>query len=364
MIKQRSCLYILALLLLSTLARAQVSSCEETLNSARNELAQGHLYGIPALLKPCLDRGFNKSQKIEAYWLLTRTYLLIDDPISAEDSYLKLLSLDPEYDIDEERDPVDVVYLSEKFTTTPIFILFAKTGVNLTQPNVIHNFGVDNTDFSSESYSNKIGFNLAAGSEFNMSDNFSLGLEFQIAFQNYSYSNNLFNNDLQRFDENLTVVNVPIYFKYRFKVNKFTPFVYAGFSNDLILNSQAELELIDRELATGDENSSEFSVTGPEIGLTEQRNFYNYSVIGGIGANYRIGYNYLFVDIRYAFGLTNIVNIDNQYDNPELLYRYGYVDDYKRLSNIMISVGYIYPLYKPRKKSEKVGFLRQIFNKN
>jgi len=354
----------LAFLLLSFSVQSQVSSCEETLNDARNNLEEGHLYGIPALLKPCLDRGFNKSQKIQAYWLLTRTYLLIDDPISAEDSYLKLLSLDPEYDIDEEGDPVDVVYLSRKFTTTPIFILFAKAGVNFAQPSTIHNFGVDNTNFSSEEYSSRLGLNFAVGSEFNMSDHLSLGLELQYSFQNYSYSNSLFNNDIQQFDENMNIFNIPIYLKYRFKLNKFWPFVYAGFSNDFILNSQAELQLIDREVAEGDENSAEFSVTGPQVSLTDQRNFYNYSLIGGIGAKYRIGYNYLFLDIRYVYGLTNIVNIENQYSNSELLYRYGYVDDYKRLNNLMISFGYIYPLYKPRKKSDKVGFLRQILNKN
>jgi len=342
---------------------AQESSCIEVLTKARESFERGHLYGIPAQLKPCLDGGFNKSQRIEAYYLLSRVYLLIDDPISAEDSYLKLLKLDPEYNIDEDRDPVDIVYLDKKFTTTPIFVLFAKAGANLTKPQVIHNFGVDNTALTQESYSGNVGFQFAAGAELNINDHFSLGLEFMLAQKRYLYENNLFNGDIQTLEERLLMVSAPIYVKYRIEFQKIRPFVYLGYSNEYFFSAQGNLSLIDKVSSVSDEDMAEFPVTGPDVNMIDQRNSFNSSLLAGIGSNYRIGYNYVFIDIRYSLGLSNIVDIDSQYANEELLYKYGYVDDYKRLNSIEIMFGFVKPLYKPRKKSSKKNLLKRLFNK-
>lgn len=360
----RGCLF-LAFITLTTgsLLHAQELSCNEILVKARESFDAGHLYGIPSTLKPCIDNGFDKSQKIQAYYLLSRTYLLIDDPISAEDSYLKLLKLDPEYKINEDLDPVDIVYLSNKFTSTPIFVLFAKAGLNFSSANPIQNFGTDNTVTSNENYKSEIGFQVGAGGELNISDNLSLGLEFDFIRNTYSYTNTFFNNDRQSFEENLTVLSLPVFLKYRVRVNKIMPFVYVGISNDLIITSNASVELIDRVGASsGGEDIAEFSVTGPDVSMANLRNAYNTSVLAGIGSNYRVGYNYFFIDIRYTMGLTNFVDQDNQYSNEELLYKYAYVDDYKKLNHLSISFGMVKPLYKPRKKTKRVkGFIKNIF---
>ncbi len=346
-----------------SLLQAQELSCSEVLVKARESFDAGHLYGIPSTIKPCLDNGFDKSQKIQAYFLLARTYLLIDDPISAEDSYLKLLRLDPEYKINADLDPVDIVYLSNKFTTTPIFVLFAKAGFNFSTANAIQNYGTDNTSLSNEVYKSEVGFQAGVGGELNISDNLSLGLEFNFLRNSYSYSNTFFNNDSQSFEENQTYISVPVFLKYRVRVNKLMPFVYVGISNDLLLTANANVQLVDKVGAAGPgEDVAEFSVTGPDVNMDELRNAYNTSVLAGLGTNYRVGYNYFFIDIRYTLGLSNFVNPDNQYANEELLYKYAFVDDYKKLNHVSISFGLVKPLYKPRKKTKRVkGFLKNIF---
>ena len=118
---------------------AQSSECEQSLNQASDEFNAGHFSGIPALLKPCLEgNSFTNEQLVRAYLLLCQSYLINDDPISAEDSYLKLLKADPEYVATNEKDPVDVVYLSKKFTTTPIFTPHFKIGPNFSTQSLIH----------------------------------------------------------------------------------------------------------------------------------------------------------------------------------------------------------------------------------
>ena len=340
-------------------------TCGETLNKARDSFNSGHLYEIPALLKPCLDNGFNKDQKIEAYWLLTRTYLFIDDPISAEDSYLKLLKQDPEYQIDPERDPVDMVYLSKKFKTTPIFVLYTKLGTNLSTVSLIHNYGVDNTSATNESYQSKLGFHFGGGGELNASDKLSLGLELNFFRRSYSYSNMLFISDKQTFQENRTGIDLPLFIKYRWDFVKIRPYVYAGIGFTYLLSSKATVKLTDR-VGSDINDLSEIPVTGPPVDLKSVRRAFTRFAHIGAGVNYRIGYNYLVLDVRYMAGLSNMTDEEGQYSNPTLLYKYGYVDDDKRLNNFSLSVGFVKPLYKPRKieKTSVKGIFSRLFKKN
>jgi hypothetical protein len=128
----------LMLLMPTQILFGQTDDCEQTLTTALDEFNAGHFYGLSAILKPCIDNGFTLEQQQRAYLLLAQTYLLIDDPIGAEDSYLKLLKANPEFVTDEARDPIDVVYLSKKFTAAPIFSLFGRVGGNISIARVIH----------------------------------------------------------------------------------------------------------------------------------------------------------------------------------------------------------------------------------
>src|SRR5260370_16572863 len=116
----------------------QDSGCEQTLNRASVEFEAGRFFDLPAILKPCLDNGFSKEQKIRAYLLLTQAYLVLDNPTAAENSYLQLLKADPEYIANPVRDPIDVYYLSKKFTSTPIFTPHFRAAVNTSLPITIH----------------------------------------------------------------------------------------------------------------------------------------------------------------------------------------------------------------------------------
>lgn len=356
---------ILILFLLKTNLQAQ-SGCGENLTKARQTFSEGHFYEVPAILQECVKTGLNKTQKIQAYLLLTRTYLFIDDPDNAESSYLSLLRLDPEFKVSPETDPIDLVYLSQKFKTTPIFKLYAKVGVNFSSAMAIQNFGVDNTSSSLEEYSPRGGFHFGAGGELNLTNNFSLGLEMNFLRKSYSYQNELFGGDMQEFIETQTLLESSIFVKYRQNYNKFEPFIYVGYSPGLLLGSNGELDLIDKTNTVFDDgNSTEVPVTGPSEDLDPLRVSANRSVFGGGGFNYKLGYNYLSFDLRYSRGLNNIVDPEGQYSNSTLLYKFGFVDDDKRLSSFMISVGYVYPLYKPRKikKGNTKNFLKSIFNK-
>lgn len=355
-------------LAINTASRGQ-GACSQTLIDARTEFEAGHLYGIPAILKPCLDKGFSKQERIQAYWLLTRTYLIIDDPISAENSYLELLKLDPEYIIDEDNDPIEMVYLSKKFTTTPIFTwTIGKAGVSLSKPVIINQYGVDNTFSSNEAYKYKVGFQLGGAIDLNISDQFSLCAEVLYSQKKYEYNNLLFVQDELNYIELQHWVDLPFYLKYTIEKNKFYPFVYAGYSVNLALGASANVKFINIEGAVG-ESTTNLPVTGPPIKLGDKREFFNTSLIFGVGARYRIGYHYLSFEVRSLMGLTNVLNIDNQYVkngndySDELLFRYAKAESDFRMNSYSIMFGFVKPLYKPRKKTDRVGPFSRIFKK-
>ena len=341
--------------------------CSEFLSEAQDSFEDGRFYGIPSLLKPCLDNGFTKEQKIQAYWILTQTYLLIDDPIGAEDSYLKLLHEDPEYQVDPVNDPIDVLYLSEKFITTPIFSFGVKAGLNFSDVAVINNYGVGNTTPGSisDQYTPKVGFQTGGIGKLNFNPSISLGLEVIYSFKSFLYESHLFDDPNIPFDEDLLKsiesqnwIDIPIYLKYSFVKRRWRPNLYAGVALNFLFHAESEITLLNR-LVDGEGIVSELPVSGPNVDFSEQRNFTNASLVLGGGINYKINLNYIFFDVRYMAGLNNLLNIENQYRQVggnysfETYARYGYVDDDFRLNNIAFSIGFVKPIYKPRKVKPK-----------
>lgn len=345
---------LIALVCLTGMAWGQVS-CGETLNQAQNRFDNGDFYSIPAMLKPCLDNGFSDQQKVEAYWLLTQTYLFLDDPISAEDSYLKLLKKDPLFEVNKDLDPVDVVYLSEKFTTRPRFVLSTHFGLNLTMIDVIHPYSLTAVEGIDE-YSAKVGIQGGVSVEYIISDNLSAGFELNVMQRQYQFSKSLFSVDFQEFSETQTILDLPLIVRYRFDAGKFTPFIYGGISGHYLLGATGEAVLYDRirSFQSGAEDGfSEFQVDGPAVDLSDQRQSLTYSFVAGAGVLIPLKYNFIKLDLRIMQGMKNIVNEDNHYGNNELIFRYAYIDDFKRLNNVLINVGFVKPLYKPRRIKRK-----------
>ena len=282
-------------------------ACTQTLSQAQDQFEEGHLYEIPAILKECLDGGFSKQERIQAYWLLTRTYLIIDDPISAENSYIELLRESPEYEIDEENDPIEIVYLSKKFTTTPIFeFTLLKAGVNFSIPSIITEYGAYNTTNNSEAYSWGTRFQLGPAIDYNINDNFSLSLELLFSLKSFSSEITYFNRDKLEYSENQTWVDIPLYVRYERKFGNWVPYVYGGYSINLLLNSSANSIFTNAEQSGVDASIVTRTSEVNNVTISDQRKIFNTSWLTGIGTRYRIGYRYISLEARYNGGMTTL----------------------------------------------------------
>jgi hypothetical protein len=355
--RMRKYLFITFFFLMIGKTYAQEELCATVLQQAQEEFIAGRFYSIPSLLKVCLDNGFTREQKKDAYLLLTRAYLYIDDPIGAENAFLQLLTIDPEYIASSPRDPIELVFLSQRYTTRPILTLHAKVGVNVSQERMIS--AVSFSGLSDVIIKNNpgLGFHLSGGVDYNFSDMFSLGTELNIVQRSFK-RNTFLVNDPQNVNASQFLFEIPVYLKYQKNLGQLRPFAYAGFAMNMLVADGWTLEL-EHKLGTGESDPSR-SNSSSRINVLPARNIFNRSLVFGGGLLYKAGANFLKAELTYTAGLNNYVDATAQIDyaikNPSSSYNqlfdYGYIDNYFSVNNLALSVGFVKPLYRPRLKKK------------
>lgn len=362
---------LLVMLVINSVAQ---DKCEQTLTQATEAFAAGHFNQIPIMLKACIDEGQKKEWRQRAYLLLAQTYLLLEDPVGAENSYLEVLRANPEYTTNSNRDPIDLVYLSSKFTASPIFSLYATGGANVSFVRSILNN--ETTSNVSQHYFPSLGFHIGAGVEWHYNDNLSATLEGNYLNTAYRLEKTLFVHDKITLNERQSWVRFPLAIKYTEELGKFRPYGYVGLSVDLMIGSRVVIEYEDRNI---DPVTGQFVAESEEsliLKFRPKRNTLNRSWFVGGGAKYKIGLNYVFADVRYSFGMTNVVDVNNYiYDysisdrtsggfesSGDGVTTYAHIDDFFRMDNVVLSIGYVHPLYKPRKlkKARSKSVFRSI----
>ncbi|AYB33296.1 outer membrane beta-barrel protein [Chryseolinea soli] len=343
----------LVLLTFSTAPLFAQDECELTLARAQEEFNEGHLYGIPGLLSDCLEKNQNTEWRQRAYLLLAETYLLLEDPLGAEQSYLNVLRANPEFLPDQSRDPIDLVYLSRKFTASPIFSFWASAGPNVSPVRIIHDVNIGGESGIKQKYSLKVGYHADAGFDYHYDEHISasLGVSFSSTVFKHT-TNNLFgqNKDIVEMTDRQSWISIPVSVKYSDNVGRIRPYGYLGFTFRTLLTDNANIKIFNRDtkdLTGGTEEIASSDKQSPTLNFKDKRQTFNQAAFVGGGIKYKYKLDYFFVDVRYAFGLKNMVNADRRYD--DITYRWTYVDDDFRLDNLSISIGYIHPFYKARK---------------
>ncbi len=333
------------------------TQCALSLSEAEDKYDQGRLYEIPEIINSCLEKGFSKEEEIRAYRLLTLTYLFLDYYDKADKSYLELLKLSPEFKTNDELDPQEIINHHAKFTTKPKYYLtLGKIGVNFSTANVLLDYSL--SQIGSDKYSSLVGFQVGLGGEMVLYKNLHLASEIFISQKNIHFFDNQWDDFLlTNLDIKHTEIELPIMLKYNFPREKISPFAMLGVSPGFLVGSTIQNIKGNYRLEGTDEQPEDeiFPVQPrPEIKTTEMKNRFNYSVLFGGGINYKIGLNYLVFEARYSLGMLNVTDINNRMrvdisTGRELKFPIGYVDDDFKINNLSFIVGFVRPLYKPRK---------------
>jgi outer membrane protein W len=360
---------------------AQNDDCEVTINRALEEFNSGHFYTIPAVLSPCLEQ-FTKEQSQRAYLLLTQAYLLLDDPISARQSYLSLLKANPEFQTDTALHAIDVVYLSKRFTATPIFSWMVKMGCNITMPRVIYDRDLFAEPGVKENYNMKIGYQAGIGGDYNFTDRIQARMEAVYSVVTYQHqTTNYFEQDSKQLIDRQNWLTIPLTVMYGDHKGKYRPYGYLGYSVQYLVRDKANITLSNnRPVLTsgepGDDGRREDArEESPTFDFLNRRNRFNQSILFGGGTKIKIGLDFIFIDVRYSMGLKNIASVPGSYTDAdanaisngfvtgqEAAVRFAHVDDLFRLDNVMVSFGFLRPLYKPRelKRTRTGSVMKQL----
>lgn len=190
------------------------SSCERNLNEARSDYSNGNLYAIPGKLTDCLEEGFSKTEKIEALRLLTLTYININQQEKARTTFIKLLNVKTDYQVQENIDPSELYSLYRKIDTDIKYFIGVTSGVNLNSV-IVHQYRNTNPFESMESihdpnYLTKIS-NPQVGIQFlyPITKNLIAGAEVQFQNQRFDYEETNYHITEDYDSENSTDVVIP-----------------------------------------------------------------------------------------------------------------------------------------------------------
>ncbi len=340
---------VLACLINASL-KAQETTVDDVLNRANEAFSVGHFSTVRLILSDSLTRKMSSEQKQRAFMMLAQVYLILDKPNTADSSYLLLLRANPEFVPTPETDPIDIVYLSQKFTTRPLFTPHARLGMPLSWATNLFSTNTSSLP-TSTSQSLRPNIEFGAGIEWNYNDHLSIGTEGVLSFRSYRkrVTGISLHDEVSIIDKQIWA-DVPLYIKYSDSKGKWRPYGYAGAALNLLLSSRATLGFVNRSPSLGVETPEE----GVDVNTTDSRYFINRSLLFGAGVKYKYGKDFFFAEMRYMAGLNNQTKPDKIYVRgddgvlvPEAT-KYQYVFGLFRLNAVSVSVGYIRPIYQPR----------------
>jgi hypothetical protein len=344
------------LLLAAYGASAQTTSCSQTLRLARSTYDQGRLHELPKLLENCLKEGFTKEDKVTAYRLLTLSYIYLEEPEQADESMRLLLETDNYFAPNEAVDPAEFVALYRTFRTTPIFGLGFKFGPNVTFPSVTNNYYVGNSAAGTGKYTLKVGIQFGllfekdffANSKSSFLKKVTFSPEVLYTTRSFTYTaKGIFLNDsiadtsVAEIDNiyKQSWIDLNLILQYKVKNHKFNPYVGIGPSVSYLFTAA------NQQIFRPDAGNT---VSGPDVDLKNSFNKIVYSVIGVAGGKLRVGAFYITGEIRFQYGLSNVVNPKKR-TNAENVFDYAsQLNDFKQ-SNTAVTFGIMYPLFKPKK---------------
>lgn len=333
-------------------------NCTQTLRTARSIYDQGRLHELPTWLNGCLIKsedngGFTTTERIEAYRILTLSYIYLEEPDEADRSMVNLLHTDPFFQLDEEVDPVEFKNLYKKFRTNPVYRIGIKIGGNTNHVNVISNHYMWTASKGQGKYNAKVGLQVGLAFEKDITDRLIANPEVLYTSYSFNYVNPHMlstDNTTQGGDAEHTIsqsrLQANLLVQYKLKetqsiADKFIPFIAVGPTVAVLTSSQfAGNTNVDQE------------ITGTPLDTKANYRPVTFALTAMAGAKLRVGGFYITGDVRFQYGFLNIVNEDKRLrweGDSAQLWDYGYVDNDYSLSQSMFNLGIIFPRFNPKK---------------
>lgn len=325
----------------------------QMLRSMRSIYDQGRLHEIPTPLEAAVKRTgrneFTKSEKVEAYKILILTYIYLEEPAKADAKMIELLRTDKFFE-PAPSDPVEFATLFKKFRSKPVFSVGITAGSNFSQINVIRHYSMWIGAEGKGEYATKPGIQFILFFEKVVKDKIILNPEISYTQNLFSYTNNNISfqdvgdepsSDNAAYDFAQSRLNLNVIGRYKIGRSKWEPYVGFGPSFGYLINAS-----FSGEVAMGTQ------LTIPTTTVSENYRTMNYTLIAASGFKRKIGGVYFTGNVRYQYGLHNVVKKENRFNTGDLtttLQRGGYIDNDFSLNQFQFNFGLVIPYFKPKK---------------
>lgn len=348
---------MLLLTAFSTSLSSQVG-CAFILEEAQEMFNAGVIEAVPEKLSGCMESGFKSDEKLLAYKLIILSYLYDDNYEEADAAMLRFLKDFPSYE-PVATDPMEFVALKETYDTRPVLMLGGSFGTNLSFPFVPESGRMGTHDYLSypgDFMPGGAGINASLRTEKRIGP--GLFLTGELLFMNSRFGYFLdketdqsdFTGDITDFatieiNETQNRISLPVNLSYKFVEGDFRPFVAIGVCPGLLMTATADGY---RDYSTTAAfRYNPVDVVNEDILLS--RKLVSLSKFAGLGFNYKVGPGELFMEARYYLNLQNQVITDERFVD-KFAFDILYVSDNFSLNSLAVSVGYMFPVYNPKKK--------------
>ncbi len=342
------------ILILKISLYAQEEECAFVLREAQDLYNQGLIEDIPGMLQSCIQKGFTKEERLEAYKLIILCHLFDDDQVKADEEMFRFLRRYPEYEI-SPTDPVEFTYLYNSYNTKHKFTYGVFFGGSLTHGISIEPYSVFNLRNAEPKYK-FIPMGITGGARIN----FLLARNLELCLEG-AFSNNVFTYEpdnwptyglLANDKETVNRIDVPVSVTYDFPLQKLRFFLRGGFQAGYLISVTRDLNRDYRQEIT---DIALNEVTGPALDLKPLRNDLNFWAVVGGGLKYKISRGYVIFDVRYNIGLMNYFDeSQSRYtatqEAHDLSFLYWNTPGDVRLNSLVFNIGYLRSFYKPKKK--------------
>jgi hypothetical protein len=335
---------LLALFLLFTSSSLKSQTdCSLVLENAEKLFEQGIIEEIPSLLSDCIKSGLNSAERERAQKLIILSYLFDNRIQQAENAMVEFLRINPEYRI-QSGDPAEFTSLFSRFRTFPYLSLGAFLGGNLTSATILTSYGPFDHNTGEGHYSPLPEMQIGAAAFVFLTNRLELILESIYTRNSFSYTNLQYGFAEIYRNETHQKIEIPLSISYDLPGERWHPYFRIGASYGLILTAQTSYRRSHMNNGPG----SLTPLQSSNLNIRDRRNTSTLNGIMGAGIKYQITRGFIFFDLRYSYGLSQLVTAENRWDQ-ETVFRYYYADGDFVTDNLSFSLGYRYSFYKSRK---------------
>lgn len=319
-------------------------TCTEILQTAQRNFDDGVLEEIPSLISGCMEDGFTKEEKTNAYKLLIETYIYSNDILNADKVMLDFLSEFPSY-TPSESDPKEFVDLYNSYDTDPVVNFEFGAGFLMSIPVITQNNSPVSTLTDPEEYYMGPGFSIEMNFLKDFNHNFRLAAGVSFLYSSMGYWSEPYPFTVLEATLWDMIIGVPVTARYNYVVSPM-------FELEFKLGIEPSFLLQHRLDFTRTDEGKEQPFTGVEI-LTASHRRVDLRPLVGIGATLDIGRDYISASINYRSGILKTLKEQDVYMDLDFSDKYLYHEDQMLSNHVNFNIAYVRPIYNPQKRQEQ-----------